>query len=228
MAPVAGYNASIELSGTSTAMEAEPCTETSASPGAAPQSFQVSSGSKRRLDPRVAVVVNEGGTPLPSTDYTVNYFTGTVSFAGDYPTTLSDVTVDANYLPTVVVAEARAATLTPERTELDTSILGTDQKSLILGQRSATVELELLHLLTADVDSGGGTLVPGDVLENGSLLLVTVLDGARFFRGWFRLPTAQQSIPVDDLVTSSLTWKTTAIPAEGRPGEWVSFSWETE
>jgi hypothetical protein len=220
MAPIAGYNATLSLSGTSTAMVEEPCTEVSWADGIGVH--QITAATKRVLDPTVAVEVLVSGVPVAASLYTVDYLFGIVTGLFDSG---DPVTVSANYLPLVTVAEARAATVAPERPELDTSVFGTEEKSHILGQRSASVELETLHLLTADADAGGGTLVLGDVLENGSAILVEVNDSARTFRGWCRLPTAQQSIPIDEVVTSSLTWKTTAIPALSRPGQWVAFAW---
>jgi hypothetical protein len=222
MAPIAGYNATISLSGTSTAMVAEPCTEVSWDGGVGVH--QIAAATKRIIDPTVGVEVLVSGVPVAANLYVVDYLFGIVTGVFDSG---DPVTVSANYLPTVAVAEARAATVAPERPELDTSVFGTEEKSHILGQRSASVELETLHLLTEDIDSGGGTLVLGDVLENGSALLVEANDGARIFRAWCRLPTAQQAIAIDEAVTSNLTWKTTAIPALSNPGQWVAFAWST-
>ena len=224
MAPVAGYNATVSLSGTSTAMTGEACTEVSyvADVGV----HQITNAAKRILDPAVAVVVYIEGLEIGETGYALDYFTGRITFVEGAVSEGDTVTVSANFIPVVQVAEARSATINAERDELDTSVLGTVEKSHILGKRGATVEMESLHLLSEDLDPGGGSTVLDAIFDNATPKLVQVYNGAQYFRGWCLLPAAQQAIPADELVTSSLTWKTSLRKAEGR-SEFVAFSWGT-
>lgn len=225
MGAIAGYLATVSLSGSSTAMVEEPCTQVSyvGTVGV----HQITAPTKRVLDPAVPVTVFLVGGEAPANEYTVDYLFGTITFLAGIAMDGDPVAVSANFLPIVQVAECRSASVAAERTELDTSVLGTVEKSLILGKRGATVEMESLHLLSEDLDSGGGTLVVDTIFDNATPKLVQVYDGtARYFRGWCTLPITQQAIPADELITSSLTWRSSFIRATGR-NEVVSFAWGT-
>src|SRR5690606_14139279 len=91
---VAGYNVALKTSSTSTAMTDDATTQIGST-----KSYQITNTAKRVIDPDVAVVVEDGGTPVDADDIeSIDYTGGTVTFVGGY-TVSGSVTMTANYLP---------------------------------------------------------------------------------------------------------------------------------
>jgi hypothetical protein len=219
MGATAGYTATVYISGTSTAMTGEACTEVEAGP---PASYQITASTKQRLDTAQAITVYDNAVEVPGTDYTVDYLFGKITFG---VSVTGPVTVDAYFLPVLSAGLLRNVTATVSRDELDTNVLGTVEKSFILGKRQATLEAESLTLLSEDLDTGGGSVVLDDLQSNATPKLVEYTAAGRTFRGWGFFPTLAKAIPQDGVITSNLTFTTSARQASGR-SEIVAFSYE--
>lgn len=103
----AGYIVDLRKSGTSTAMVAEATTQIGAT-----KSYRITAGSKRIIDPYVAVVVKDNAVAVDADDIeSIDYMAGIVTFDAGLTVT-GPVTIDANYLPTAEIAGSRDFTLT--------------------------------------------------------------------------------------------------------------------
>jgi len=85
--PIAGYNASVFVSGTSTATTGEATTNTSG------DIYQITDTDKQIMDPDVTPVVYDGVSVISASTYTINYLEGTISLGS---TPAGAVTVDYN------------------------------------------------------------------------------------------------------------------------------------
>ena len=91
-----------EVSGTAVAMTAEACSLVSGT------TYQVTNAAKRIIDPATAVTVKDAGTPIAAANVTIDYLFGLFT-PGQRPGWR--VTVDASYLPTTTIAEAKSVDL---------------------------------------------------------------------------------------------------------------------
>lgn len=115
LTPTTGLGGGIAwLKGTSTAMTAEPCatvTTLSGSPTTYPtkQIYTVTARAKSVLDPRVPLVVKDGGTAKKETDYYINLGTGEIVFYTPLSGTPA-ITLDGSYIPTATGTDVHLLT----------------------------------------------------------------------------------------------------------------------
>lgn len=218
MAPIAGHRSAIKTVGTSTAMTNEACTMVSSTV------YRITSTSRRVLDPTVAVTVNDNGSPVAAANVTIDYLFGTVTRTGGSFT--GPVTVTANYLPLLDVAEGVAWSVSMTRTELDKTVFGNTDKAYLLGLKTAEGTFELLDLPSTDLDAGGGTVKLEEVFGNDTAKLLEVTlnpDGTPvYWRGWVRWAGIDLSAPLDELVKASHKWRATSFQGSGQ-SEYASF-----
>lgn len=215
---IAGHRSAIKTVGTSTAMTSEACTSLSSAV------YQITSTSRRVLDPTVAVTVNDNGSPVAAANVTIDYLFGVVTRTGGSFT--GPVTVTANYLPLLDVAEGVAWSVNMSRTELDKTKMGDTDKQFLLGLKTAEGTLELLDLPTTDLDAGAGSVKLEDILANDTAKLLEVTlnpDGTPvYWRGWVRWTGIDLSAPLDELVKAAHKWRGTSFQGSGQD-EFASF-----
>lgn len=211
----AAWAAQVKMSGTSTAMTGEATTSLGGS------QYQITSASKRIIDPTAAVVVKDGGTPVSSSLYSVDRLFGIVTFSGYSPS--GAITVDASYLPTAAVGECTGVTVTVTADLSDVSVLESQAKKKQSTLTDWSGSLERLALPLDDLDSGtGGTQSLDGWMKAGTPRLLDVLftTGARF-RGWFLVESYEVQSSVADVVTVSVKLVGAA------QGAGAAFSWGT-
>lgn len=215
---IAGHRSAIKTVGTSTAMTNEACTSISSTV------YRITSTSRRVLDPTVAVTVNDNGSPVAAANVTIDYLFGKVTRTGG--TFTGPVTVTANYLPLLDVAEGVAWSVAMSRTELDKTVMGNTDKAFLLGLGTAEGTIELLDLPTSDLDAGAGSVKLEDIFSNDTpkLLELTINpDGTPvYWRGWVRWAGIDLSAPLDELVKAAHKWRATSFLGSGQT-EFASF-----
>jgi hypothetical protein len=201
MAPSAGYNALIKVGGTATTITDEATTELDAGP---PQVFQITNTAKRVLDPATAVVIKDETTADVTSDFTIDFNTGTVTSAtGGYVS----VTISGKYIPLHTVAQCTVATINASMAELDSSELGEVFTKLECGKGTAEVEITRLGAMSDVLD--GGSLTWQSIFDGRTLFLLEVAYSTRLFVSWGRLLGIPSELPQDGLVSHSLSFKST-------------------
>jgi hypothetical protein len=215
MAPSAGYNASIKVGGTATTITDEATTELDEGP---PQVFQITNTAKRVLDPATAVVIKDETTADVTSDFTIDFNTGTVTSAtGGYVS----VTISGKYIPLHTVAQCTVATINASVAELDSSELGEAFTKLECGKGTAEVEITRLGAMSDVLD--GGSLTWQSLFDGRTLLLLQAAYSTRLFISWGRLLGIPSELPQDGLVTHSLSFKSSPRLAVTQSTE-VGFS----
>lgn len=175
--------------------------------------YQVTSATKRILDPTVSVVVKDGGTPVSGV--TIDYLYGKVTLPAPPG---GAVTVDANWLAMLSVAEVRKASLSGQRAQLDTTVWGVSGgfKTSKDGVLDWGGQAELLSQPTDDLDTGtGGTQSFFDFLNNGTPKLIEVYRAGKTWRGWVNIENIGNESVVDGLVTATVGYKGSQQLAQG-------------
>lgn len=141
---IAGYNARLYVTGTSTAMTDEACTEVSGT------LFRITATTKHIIDDEVAVVVKVN-TVVQTSGYTVNYLDGSVTFASTQ--TGNTVTITGNYLPAQLVAKIRSEEFASSYDVGDSTCQGDAAEDLTLLLLRVSISLDAVQLLSDDVYS---------------------------------------------------------------------------
>jgi hypothetical protein len=230
-----GIKGSLRVNGAAVAFTNEPTTKQAGT--TLPNSvFQVTSPVRRIIDPRLAVTVEvdadgagAGGYVAadPST-YVVDWHFGKVTFLTDQGASAL-VRVSGSYLPMLAIAEVREmdceVTLElKDRTTCDDA--ASMARRFLGGKLSAAGNATVLDSLHTDLDAGAGEVKLYDVLTGkaAAYLEYQPLSTGDYFRGWVLFDTAKSTVPFDDLITRSLSWKSTSI-ASNNQTEAASFSW---
>jgi hypothetical protein len=178
----AGYVAKLNMSGTPTAMTAEPCSLVSG------KTYKVTSGTKQVLDPSAAISVLDNGVGVAQSNIlNIDYLFGRVTFASAYTPT-GPITITGNYLPLVVIARAAGFTLTQTMATVDDTDFAKAQansghRSYLAGQKTVSLALQGIYSMSNDWRTR---------LEARALLVIEIQpDGAGLSvaRGFFK-PTA--------------------------------------
>lgn len=207
MSAIAAYNTLVKLSGTPTSVTGEACSGSGTT-------WQITSASKRVLDPSVTPDWYDNGVAIVTGDIvSVNYLTGTVVFTGSKT---GPITVDATYLPMLTIAQARSVDVTVTSDDLDTSVFGSQWKTRIQGLKEAKGKLESLDLMNTDIDPGAGSQTLQDIFTNGTQVVLEVLpDGTTTnpMLFWSVLLTTEEASAVDALVVNTAEFSSVAITA---------------
>lgn len=103
---LAGYNATIKKSGTSTLFEDEECSLVSGN------TYQIDDITKRCFDFSKAVIVYDDASPVNSDYYTIDFMHGKITFSGaGIPSSGSSITVSGYYLPLATFSSAETFSL---------------------------------------------------------------------------------------------------------------------
>lgn len=204
----AAFTSVIKQTGTAVAMVTEACTLVTSSV------YQVTSASKRIIDPDTALSVIDNGTPVVDTDITVDYLFGKFTkISGAFT---GPVTVTAAYLPSYAVAEARGFEINCSANLLDTTLMAaaTANRTRIAGLKDANGTLTGLDNLLTDLDSGGTTIVPfTDFAAGTRRVLEITFPSGQIFRAFALFESIKGAAEGDGLFQSTLSWK--AVAATG-------------
>jgi hypothetical protein len=219
--PIAGRATAVKVSGASTAMTGE---ATTGNYRGNPKAFQVTNAAKQILDPDAAVVVKDGGTPIAASGYTVNYLFGVVTLVS---TPGGAVTIDASYIPTLTLAEARKVDWSRTCKLLEKTVFGNAEVRRTPGLVDCEGSLEGLAPVTDDLDAGvGGEQSLDSFFTAGTpkLIEVSFTGTTRKFRAWALLEQLDEASSFDELVTHPVKWKGISKTGAGRT-DCANFGW---
>lgn len=206
----AAYAAKLYRSGTSTSMTAEATTLVTG------KTYRITNAAKRMLDPAVAVVVDDGGSPVSASDIlSIDYLHGIVTFDPGY-TVLGAITVDANYLPLSQIADVHDVSLSTSVTMLDDTVYEDTAVSRLPGLRDLSGSFS--------VYDGGSTDI-SDLMAAGTVLYLTFMHTGSatdaHLRARVLLESQDASVAVDGLVESTYNVVGASIKSvEGRDVSW--------
>jgi hypothetical protein len=211
MAATAGYNAKLYRSGTSTAMTAEATTLVTG------KTYRITNAAKRMLDPSVAVVVEDSGSPV--VPLFIDYLHGLVTFHPLY-TVLGPITIDANYLPLTQIADVYNASFSTSVMMLDDTVYEDAQVSRKAGLKDISGSFSCY-------DEGATAL--SSLLAAGTVLYLTWQQTGSGSTGHLRarvlLESEDVSAAVDGLIESTYNFTGASLKSvEGRDVSW-SFNY---
>lgn len=196
---VAGYQAVLKKSGTSTAMTTEATTQIGAT-----KSYQITAPARRVIDYNTALTVFDNGVDQTAELFSVDYLFGLVTFKPGYTVT-GPVTVTGNYLPLGDIARARSFNLTQTAAEIDETDYETARSNGGLrvfspGLRTANIEVGGVFSATNDYDAA--------VLARGLVIIDVTPDNSTssIFRGFFKAASKSQSGDVGALEEETVTY----------------------
>jgi len=210
MAETPGYLTTVKKGGTSTAFTNEATTRLTAN-----TVYQITDTAKQVLDPTVTPTVEVdadgggGGGYAAGTGYTIDYLSGTVTFAADQGGSAL-VRVSGSYIPLLSVASARATSVKRSRTILDsTKFNSTGFKSFIYGLLEVSGDLELVEDGLTDHDPGAGTQKFMLDVETPTIVFLEIRPGGSGAktRMWAAIESADPAPSVDGLTTTKLSFK---------------------
>lgn len=210
----AGYNAKLYRSGTSTAMTAEATTLVTG------KTYRITNAAKRMLDPAVAVVVDDGGSPVSASDIlSIDYLHGLVTFDPSY-TVSGAVTFDANYLPLTQIADVYNASFSTSVMMLDDTVYEDAQVSRKAGLKDISGSFSCY-------DEGATAL--SSLLAAGTVLYLTWQQtgsgSTPHLRARVLLESEDASAAVDGLIESTYNFTGASLKSvEGRDVSW-SFAY---
>ena len=164
---LAAHSTTLKISGTAVPVTGE--ATTSLGGGA----YQITSSSRRIMAPSATPVVKDGGTPVSSALYAVNYQFGIITFDGYSPG--GAITVDYSYLPTQAIAEVFTFNFSVKADLLDTTSYDSGRaRAKKAGLVDASGSVGFRSLLTDEVDSVSHATL-ADVFEGGTPKLLEAL-----------------------------------------------------
>lgn len=196
----AGYVAKILKIGSSTSMSNEAMSQIGVT-----KTYQVTDATKNFWNRAVALVVEDGGTPVDPEDIiSIDYLFGRVTFDAGYTPT-GAITVDGAYFPKVVVGCANAFTLTQTATAIDNTCMDTAQgnsghRTFDYGLKTVSLDLQGIYKITngflALLQSRAEVII--EINPDGNNKVVA--------RGFFKPMTTGQSGDVGDLEQETITF----------------------
>jgi len=206
----AGYSAILYRSGTSTSMTAEATTLVTG------KTYRITNAAKRMLDPTVAVVVNDSGTPVDEADIlSIDYLHGIVVFVPGYPIG-GAITIDANYLPLSQIADVYTTSISTAVTMLENTVYEDTSVSRLAGLKDISGSFSVY-------DEGATAL--SSLAANGTVLYLTLLHtgsaSTEHLRARVLLESEDVSVAVDGLIESTYNFTGASIKSvEGRDVSW--------
>lgn len=196
---IAAYSTALKVSGAANAVTGEATTSLGGG------RYQVTSTSRRIWDPAVAVVVKDGGSPVPAANYSFNYLFGIVTFSV-LPS--GAVTIDGSYLSMLSVLEGRSFEFAASRDLADSSVFGTQAKLKTPTLGDVECSMEILSSPLEDLDTGtGGTQSLNSYLEGESLKVfeVNLGSGTLYLRAFVLLSKEAVKAAPGDVVGTTIT-----------------------
>ena len=209
----AGYSAKLYRSGTSTSMTAEATTLVTG------KTYRVTNAAKRMLDPAVAVVVDDGGSPVSASDIlSIDYLHGLVTFDPSY-TVSGAITFDANYLPLSQIADVYNASFSTSVMMLDDTVYEDTTVSRKAGLKDLSGSFSAYDEAATAISSlmAAGTVLYLTWMQTGSAT-------ADHLRARVLLESEDASVAVDGLVES--TYNVVGASTKSVEGRDVSWSFD--
>lgn len=220
---LAGFKCTIRRSGSTTATTAEAMTA-----GSEALSFQITSNSKRVIDPAVNLHFRDGaGTTIAYTNIaTLNFVFGTVIFTASAASHAS-ITFNGSYLPLMdgtgaVVPDGVSFSQTISADLLDTTVFGDSVRRRIKGLEDVDISLDLIS-----TPSAASQLQ--NYMENGTSVVLDIdYDGStasaiNSFRAHGKIESIETSGSVDGLIEMSISFKASATlnSLSGKSAGWA-------
>ena len=209
----AGYSAKLYRSGTSTSMTAEATTLVTG------KTYRITNAAKRMLDPAVAVVVDDGGSPVSASDIlSIDYLHGLVTFDPSY-TVSGAVTFDANYLPLSQIADVYNASFSTSVMMLDDTVYEDTTVSRKAGLKDLSGSFSAYDEAATAISSlmAAGTVLYLTWMQTGSAT-------ADHLRARVLLESEDASVAVDGLVET--TYNVVGASTKSVEGRDVSWSFD--
>jgi len=201
----AGYTATLYTVGAATAMTNEACTD-----GGAHTAYQITSATKRILDPDTAIVVatQTAGAGDWNVDaagtYAVEGLFGTITFDSAKGATDLVRVNSASYMPRLSVGLCTGVQASFARALLDTTCHGDSAPSVIGGLMGCSWSAEMIQDLQDDIDPGAGSVKLSTNLLNGTTMLLELTIGAGVWRAWVVPESADLKGPMGGLAGASI------------------------
>jgi len=209
----AGYSAKLYRSGTSTSMTAEATTLVTG------KTYRITNAAKRMLDPAVAVVVDDGGSPVSASDILlIDYLHGLVTFDPSY-TVSGAITFDANYLPLSQIADVYNASFSTSVMMLDDTVYEDTTVSRKAGLKDLSGSFSAYDEAATAISSlmAAGTVLYLTWMQTGSAT-------ADHLRARVLLESEDASVAVDGLVET--TYNVVGASTKSVEGRDVSWSFD--
>lgn len=203
----AAYNASIAITGTSTALTAapgEPMTDVS---GGAKTVWQITNAAKRIVDPATAIVIYDDNTGAPwAGTFTIDYFFGTVTLNVAAATTIK---IQGNYLPRSVITNAYEYNISMTRGLAETSVFSTGHtlRTRALSDISGSISC----YDNTSTSYSGMTLK--DVFDSATAKVLEVDMGTTVLRAFVLMESSELSSAVDGVQTLSSNFQASGVVA---------------
>lgn len=168
--------------------------------------FQITTSAHRIIDPSVTAVVKDAGTPLvEGTGYVLDRLFGRIALPG---APSGAITVDANWLATLAVAEVRKVRLQAQRAMLDkTTFDSAGWRQFLAGLLAFNGDFEMLAQPTDDLDAGvGGVQSFFSFLTNGTAKMIECTRAGYMWRGWANLEKIENASELDGIVTAMVSF----------------------
>lgn len=209
--PTPGYNSTVKVTGTPTAMVDEATTEL-----VADTVFQITNAAKRIIDPDAAITVKVNGGAV-TTGFVLDKLFGKATFTP--PLGGADtVTISGNYLPTLDVLEAKEFSVQNKRDLVDSTVFKTNpNRTRFALLKDASGSINTLRALLDDLDPGGGVVTLQALMANGTRKVLELAFGnsGYVWRGWVLFDSQEVAAAFDDLVTGNLNWQATLDDSAG-------------
>lgn len=209
--------ASVKVTGTSTAFTDEACANTTG------DSYQITDATKRILDPDVAVVVYDDGTPVDAADIlSYDPLFGIVTFQGAY-TVIGDITMDGSYLPTYTLVGAYEYTFMRAADLLDvTAFEDSDSRVRIAGLDDYSASITVHDDSQYDLDGGGITL--STIFADQTPVVLEIAAASKTFRAWTIIESLSNDPAVDGVVDTDVAFSahTTLFVTDDSDVSWAS------
>lgn len=216
---LAGYQASLKVSGVAVPVTNEACAFVS---GSNPNKlYRVTNTARRIWDPTAAITVKDGGVTVSAALYTFDYLFGFIQFAGYTQT--GAITVDGSYLPVASVAEVSSFKFSGSANLADvTSFDSAGYRAKLATLKEGSGDFMAYSSPLSDIDPvTGGVQTLYSVLTGGTpkLLEVNFGAGASILRAWVMLKELGVDVAIDGVVESTWSYET----APQRAGASVAF-----
>lgn len=217
MAASQGYKARVYMTGTSTSMTDEPMTQSGAT-----KTYYTTDADKNIWDPTQTFVIKDNAVTVATSNYELNYLLGKVTFDAGYSVT-GPVTVTGNYLPYFEISTCRSFSLNLTVQDLDSTTLGDEAMSRLMGLIDATGTVERFDIGEDDYDTVGTSGVTVfDALSSRSAKVIEIdptTDSGTVFRVMTRFQADEVAAEVDGLQTGGLSFQGTLVGALTRSVE---------
>ena len=193
----AAYNTTIKISGSAVGFTGEATTDLGSN------SFQITDDTKQIFDRTVTPTVYDGGVPVATTDYKIDFLFGIIDFN---VAPAGAVTIDGSYLPVSHIGGASSYTLNFNADVQDCSNFADASQNG--GYRSKTITLIDASVDLTRFDDLNKQFK--DYLENRESFLLEIIpggvNGTSAARGWFTVENASSQGDVGALEEEDLSF----------------------